>query len=383
MDGKSLRRMFFASTGCVLLAACALVSSAEEPVARQSRFGNTSTSSAGRLESSARPSGHVGSALYAAQQHIDFAQDLAERGAVHAAEEEFTKALWVMAQARQLEDPKLSCTRSLATALIALEEAEDFSPSVAATALEPDLRMVAVGHRTPVLRELSDETPITALGAIQRYYNYARQHLTTALGNEPSASRALYGLGRLQAALPSEGPVGNRFAQAKAMMMHLAAVQVDSKNFESANELGVLLARYGRPAEAKKALLQSLEVSPTAIAWHNLSKVCETLGDQRTAEYAQRQHAALAKQQESSLPLASAIRWVTPASFAAAGDLPAGVETNISTPVSSKQPPPTTAKASKSPWHKKLIDNLFSKDDDKQETPRATYVGRAGRGIRK
>jgi hypothetical protein len=91
---------------------------------------------------------------------------------------------------------------------------------------------------------------------------------------------------------------------------------VDGKNFMAANELGVLLVRFGRLPEARAALLHSLSISPQPVVWQNLAEVHQAMAEYDLAAKA-RQSAEIAATRmgrEGTLA-AYDVQWVDPATF--------------------------------------------------------------------
>jgi tetratricopeptide (TPR) repeat protein len=203
--------------------------------------------------------------------------ELAHRGALYSAQAEFAAALRTIAQALDAQENSTRHAESLSAGLAALDESEDFLASARSSAATVDVATIVVKHRTPVLKDAPKEdlTPITAL---QRYYTFAQEQLAAAVENEPAASQALYGMGKVQTTLQStrtatvaDGP--------KAIALHQAALIVDNRNFMAANELGVLMARCGRYDAARAALAHSVSIAPQPAVWRNLAAVHDQLGE--------------------------------------------------------------------------------------------------------
>jgi tetratricopeptide (TPR) repeat protein len=203
--------------------------------------------------------------------------ELAHRGALYSAQAEFAAALRTIAQALDAQENSTRHAESLAAGLAALDESEDFLASARSSAATVDVATIVAKHRTPVLKDAPKEdlTPITAL---QRYYTFAQEQLAAAVENEPAASQALYGMGKVQTTLQStrtatvaDGP--------KAIALHQAALIVDNRNFMAANELGVLMARCGRYDAARAALAHSVSIAPQPAVWRNLAAVHDQLGE--------------------------------------------------------------------------------------------------------
>ena len=108
------------------------------------------------------------------------------------------------------------------------------------------------------------------------------------------------------------------------MAFHQAALLVDPQNSMAANELGVLLVRFGQLREARQVLRHCIATAPRPEVWHNLAVVHERLGEQELAVLAHnewqrvKQHQAIGSA-AAPQPL---VRWVDPAAFAQSG--PAG-----------------------------------------------------------
>ena len=143
--------------------------------------------------------------------------------------------------------------------------------------------MIAAGHQTPVLDELSlDE--LTPTEAVQRYLTYAQERLACAGGDLQPAASALYALGKLDMAA---GPLNVGSLEAvRAVVYFQAALIIHPRHALAANELGVLLARHGRLPEARSALLYSVKIEAQPAAWRNLSIVHHHLGEMDLAQCA-------------------------------------------------------------------------------------------------
>ena len=150
---------------------------------------------------------------------------------------------------------------------------------------------------------------------------FAEQEFAKALGNEEIASRALYGLGRLEAD-PRMTAASSQHARAyRTMSLYQAALSINPANYAAANELGVLLARHGKTQPAIAALNQSVRYSPQPTVWHNLAQLYRQTGQSQLAQQAElqaRQHTV----QPEQVPYAAAtpqVQWVQPEQFSRAG----------------------------------------------------------------
>jgi tetratricopeptide (TPR) repeat protein len=262
----------------------------------------------------------------AANRH---AFELAEHGAIYSARAEFIVALRTIAEALDARQDNNDHLRMLEAGLKALEELDDFGGRDLGSGDELNLDQIVAGHRTPVLKELLQDPPsgkITAHRAMSLYLTYAEQKLAACCADVPAGSAALYGLGKIYTVPDSAHGPADATHGAKAVAFHEAALAVDARNFRSANELGVLLVRFGRLPEARSALLHSLAVSPQPTAWQNLAAVHRALGQNQLAEAASREAQLLAtRQQQAGMAAAGSatqVRWVDPATFARSSPLP-------------------------------------------------------------
>ena len=237
--------------------------------------------------------------------------ELGNRRAYFSARAEFIQALRVMAQALDVEHRTDGHSQALSAGLKALDESDDFIARGQTFESELNVARIAAVHRTPVVR--SEAEGITPREALQRYYTFAQEQLATSMGSGPAGSAALMSLGKLYTTLAEEQPSEVVSAQAKAMALHQAALVVDINNPIAANELGVLLARFGRPKDAQAWLQHSASLAAQPATWHNLAMVHQQLGETNLAEQARQQEVAQAqrtgRRATSVLP---EIRWVSP-----------------------------------------------------------------------
>jgi tetratricopeptide (TPR) repeat protein len=223
-----------------------------------------------------------------AQAHIDYALNLAERGAVQSARAEFIMALDLIADA--LDADTRNATRAHARAvqagLTAIEETKDFVPADTPHDIEINLAQLAATHQTPVLKNV-DTTRMTRAEALQSYHTFATQQLAFAGARSTIASSALYGLGRSASITIAGASARNPLGAPNAMALYQAALLVDPQNYMASNELGVLMARYGDLEGAASQLLHSVSVRPQVETWHNLATVYRRMGQPKKAEQAE------------------------------------------------------------------------------------------------
>ena len=262
-----------------------------------------------------------------AQAHIDYALNLAERGAVQSAQTEFIMALDLIADAVDADtnNEARAHARAVQAGLTAIEEAKDFVPADTPHNVVINLAQLAAIHQTPVLKD-TDVSRMTRAEALQRYHTYATQQLAFAGGQSAIASSALYGLGRSECVTTAGASTRNPLGAPNAMALYQAAILVDLQNYMASNELGVLMARYGDLDSAAGQLTHSLSIKPQPETWHNLATVYRRMGQTEKAEQAERERGKLQAAPRSSVALAkdstdlgarSPVQWVDTDAFAA------------------------------------------------------------------
>jgi len=242
------------------------------------------------------------------------ASELAERGAHFAARAECIRALRMISQALDAQTGTKMHSRGLAVGLRALKEAEDFVPR--GSQLEADLNLTDLisTHQTPVLKgaDLSEASPLSAL---QQYYTFAQRQLAMASGDVPTGSTAYYVMGRIQAILSEQSPSAGDRVDPEAMVFYQAALLVDQSNYAAANELGVMLARYGQLESARSVLQHATMNSGEPEIWRNLAVVHQHLGEHGLAQQAAARWQAAQGQRTASGQPRGFLRWVDPESF--------------------------------------------------------------------
>lgn len=217
---------------------------------------------------------------YHIEKRLEYAFDLAQRGATYTAADEFKAALRLCAQELDARENGTRCREALNAGWVAINEADEFTYSQQSIRDSLDVRRLAVGHTTPGVKEATQ--PVGATEAIQRYYSYAEQQLTEACKGLPRSSVAYYGLGRVYGT-PGREVLNPR---GKAALLHRTALDIAPKNSLAANELGVLLAQHGQLDVAQALFEHALGAGETSETWRNLAVVYERQGDMRASRTA-------------------------------------------------------------------------------------------------
>jgi tetratricopeptide (TPR) repeat protein len=295
-----------------------------------------------------------------AQAHIDYALNLAERGAVQSAQAEFIMALDLIADAldADTENTTRAHARAIQAGLTAIEETRDFVPADTPHNVVINLAQLAATHQTPVLKNV-DVTRITRAQALQLYHTYATQQLAFGGGRSDIASSALYGLGRAECVTTAGASGRNPLGGPNAMALYQSALLVDPQNYMASNELGVLMARYGDLDSAAGQLTHSLSVKPQAETWHNLATVYRRAGQTEKAEQSEREREKLlaaprnegsAAHDSTDLGARPSMQWVDAETFAA-----------TTTPYGLDGPAVTSNKSPAAAQHESLGKRLIAK----------------------
>ncbi len=254
-----------------------------------------------------------------ADRHTRHGCELAERGAPFAARAEFLSALQLLAEGLDTEHNTTFHSRALAAACTAMKEADDFLPRQEGLEADRDLPGILQTHTTPVLKDRAGR--LTPLAALKCYFTFAQEQFAAAAGHEVAGSMALHGLGKLHASLTNNKAIHILAPEPKAMVYYQAALLVYPGNFLAANDLGVLLARYARYADARAVLEYGLALHPQSAGWHNLSVVYRQLGAAALAAQAaqragQTYQAEMAQGRAAPAGSRPQVQWLDPAAFA-------------------------------------------------------------------
>ncbi len=221
-------------------------------------------------------------------QHLAYGFDLARRGSVLHARENFIESLRIVAHKHDAQAQGISHTQALNEALAALEEADQFAEEGLFSAKPQALKSIVAKHQTRVAKGELPEN-FSGLTLAQQYLAFAEQKFAEAAAGEPEASLALYALARSEL-VPRFGSVSPRQIRgAKAATFLQAALRVDANNAIALNELGVLMAKSGQLSWAEQLLQQSTKLAPSQEAWSNLASVYLRTGKQDLAAAASQQ----------------------------------------------------------------------------------------------
>ncbi len=241
------------------------------------------------------------------RERLEGGVQAAERRACYTARAEFLAALRQIAENADGNGDPEGPSAALTEALTTIDEADDFTAATAGgQAAGP--ASIAAGHRSGAAKTLPPRA--TPSQAVRYYAQFAAGRLAAALGPSREASYALFGLGKVHAVLADDPSSAVRNARAKAEVYFAAALRADAGNWQAANELGVLLARQGRLAEAATCLRQSVAIQPCGESLHNLAVTLHCAGQEPQARGAHQR--ALAMGYGPTASRRPDVQWVSP-----------------------------------------------------------------------
>lgn len=205
-------------------------------------------------------------------------------------------------------------SEKLYLAMTAFNEADDFYFAQAEDNGRVDVPTLVNRHQSRILNENQAST-MTPMAAMQAYYHHVQQQLVECSGHTRVAGEALYCLGKLfslKAGNDQEG--GGRLDNAKALVFFDAAVTCDPGHYQSANELGVLMAKSGRLEQARQLFQASLSIRQLPQVWSNLAQVHIKLGETQLAQLAETEYQRMLANPPSEKD--AKIKWMSPERFA-------------------------------------------------------------------
>ena len=213
-----------------------------------------------------------------AVHHVEYGKTLSRRGAAYTARQEFLSAMQVIANSNDSVSGDNRHSKALRMALLAMEEARDFSVASPEQQIQMDVASVIESHRSNVLTKAQAAT-LSPTQAMNRYFARAQNQLDLAGGRNVVTAEVFYCMGKLHTMLNRNQKVLSPHQTAQSVVYHQAALLSDNQHHRSSNELGVLLARNGRLEQAKLLFERSLLAQPTVRTWQNLGEAHRRLGE--------------------------------------------------------------------------------------------------------
>jgi len=228
------------------------------------------------------------------QGHLARCDDLLRRGAILSAREEVLMGMRSLARSLDLRSGTYGSEPAMEQALAAFSEESDFYRSSSSPAAGLATAMIVNGHKTKALKhtQLEDVSPDLAA---QHYRSYARHQWLEAFQGHPWTSDLLYAYGKTLEREADQKAPNSVMYRNQAIVCYQAAMDVDPKHADNANQLGYALLQLDRVDEAQMALNQSVQVKPNSQAWSNLAEVHRRRGQADQVAFAQRKSLELNK----------------------------------------------------------------------------------------
>ncbi len=220
------------------------------------------------------------------KQHVQRCEELLARRAYLSAMHEADAAVVRLVRVLDLKQNRFASEPTWAQAQQALREAQEFT-SVNRVGTDPELfaRLIQ-SHETPTLKD-TNVSELTPLAAAQHYRAHAEQCLVAASQGHPWFCELYYCLGRSLQAQAETNPAKADALLLQSLAYFRAAQSIDPSNATNANQLGYVLLKLDRPAEALNQLQQVVQLPNCPLeSWQNLAQASLRLGDTQTERWA-------------------------------------------------------------------------------------------------
>lgn len=291
-----------------------------------------------------------------AAQRIEYGKALSRRGAGYSARQEFLAAMQIIANANDNSTQSNRHSDALKKALLSIKEAADFSVATPEQQIHMDVASVVETHRSNILTP-DEARRLPPVQVMNRYFSSAQKQLDLAGGRNIISSEAYFCLGKLNTMLTRNQKVPSAYDTAQSVVFHQAALLSDHSHHRSANELGVLLAKNGRLAQAKVLFERSLTSKPTVRTWQNLAEAHRRLGETDLASRANNEFKNLASRQVTTVN--SEIQWMPVEQFNAEAPADINQQRIATRPAMPVNTQPSTQTPARKPSFTDRLKDLF------------------------
>ncbi len=216
-------------------------------------------------------------------KHLTYGFDLASRGSMFHARENFLETLRSIANKHDSRARDTQHSLALSEALTALEEVDSIAEHGLFTADRESLQAIVAKHKTRIANNDLPEC-CSGLALAQQYLALAEQQLTVSAAADREASLALYALARVEL-IPRFGSLSPKeIRRGRAATLLQAAIRVDENNAIAHNELGILMAHAEQYATAEQLLRKSAALTTNEAVLTNLASVYRLAGKEDLAK---------------------------------------------------------------------------------------------------
>jgi len=213
--------------------------------------------------------------------------DLLRRGAILSAREEVLIGMRTLFRSIDLRGGTWASEPAMEQALAAFEEEADFYRTGNSSGAVQTTERIVSGHRTQALKRTQLHLVSPDLAA-QHYRSYSKQQWLQAARSHPYAADLLYAYGKTLEREADQTANDAVMRRGQAIVCYQAAMDIDPRNADNANQLGYALLQLDRVDEAHIALNHSIQTHPNPAAWNNLVEVYRRKGESEQVAFAQR-----------------------------------------------------------------------------------------------
>lgn len=287
------------------------------------------------------------------KQHLANCDDLLRRGAILSAREEVLMGMRSLFRTIDLRGGTWSSEPAMDQALAAFAEESDFYRSNSTTGAGQNTERIISGHKTNALKQTQLHLVSPDLAA-QHYRAYAKQQWLVAAQGHPWTADLLYAYGKTLEREADQNPNESQMRRSQAVVCYQAAMEVNPRNADNANQLGFALLQLDRVDEAHVALNHSIRVNPKAETWNNLAEVYRRRGEADQVAFAQRNVQSLKQTVAPDMVGVPEVIEVDVKTFASVSPYPTGLQPSL--PAQSQvQQASAVAPPAKSSWFGKFF----------------------------
>jgi tetratricopeptide (TPR) repeat protein len=287
------------------------------------------------------------------KQHLANCDDLLRRGAILSAREEVLIGMRSLFRSIDLRGGTWTSEPAMDQALAAFAEESDFYRSNSTPGAGQNTERIISGHKTNALKQTQLHLVSPDLAA-QHYRAYAKQQWLIAAQGHPWTADLLYAYGKTLEREADQNPNESQMRRSQAVVCYQAAMEVNPRNADNANQLGFALLQLDRVDEAHVALNHSIRVNPKAETWKNLAEVYRRRGEADQVAYAQRNVQILKQNVVPEMVGVPEVIEVDPKTFASVSPYPTGMQPTVPMQSPVQQASAVTTPA-KTPWYGKLF----------------------------
>jgi tetratricopeptide (TPR) repeat protein len=287
------------------------------------------------------------------KQHLANCDDLLRRGAILSAREEVLMGMRSLFRSIDLRGGTWTSEPAMDQALAAFAEESDFYRSNTATGAGQNTERIISGHKTNALKQTQLHLVSPDLAA-QHYRAYAKQQWLIAAQGHPWTADLLFAYGKTLEREADQNPNESQMRRSQAVVCYQAAMEINPRNADNANQLGFALLQLDRTDEAHVALNHSIRVNPKAETWNNLAEVYRRRGEADQVAYAQRNVQSLKQTVAPEMDGVPEVIEVDVKTFASVSPYPTGMQPGVPSQ-SQVQQASAVAPPAKSSWFGKLF----------------------------